>query len=83
MPIIHKGQDMGLWLKYLKEIPFAHGIQKPKAIYRIRKNSLSRKKSNLINYQWQFYREVEKLSMVQSAYYMLHWMVRGFLKYRN
>jgi teichuronic acid biosynthesis glycosyltransferase TuaG len=83
MPIIHKRQDMGLWLQYLKEIPFAHGIQKPKAIYRIRKNSLSRKKSNLIKYQWQFYREVEKLSMAQSAYYMLHWMVRGFLKYRN
>jgi len=83
MPIIHKRQDMGLWLQYLKEIPFAHGIQKPKAIYRIRKNSLSRKKSNLIKYQWQFYREVEKLSVFQSMYYIVHWMVRGFLKYRN
>lgn len=83
MPIIHKRQDMGLWLQYLKEIPFAYGIQEPKAIYRIRKNSLSRKKSDLIKYQWQFYREVEKLSIVQSAYFMLHWMVRGFLKYRN
>jgi glycosyltransferase involved in cell wall biosynthesis len=83
MPIIHKRQDMGLWLQYLKEIPFAYGIQDPKAIYRIRKNSLSRKKSDLIQYQWQFYREVEKLPVIQSAYYMTHWMVRGFLKYRN
>lgn len=83
MPIIHKRQDMGLWLKYLKEIPFAYGIQAPKAIYRIRKNSLSRKKSHLIKYQWQFYREVEKLSVLQSIYYMWHWMYRGFLKYRN
>jgi glycosyltransferase involved in cell wall biosynthesis len=83
MPIIHKRQDMGLWLQYLKEIPFAHGIQEPKAIYRIRKNSLSRKKSDLIKYQWQFYRKVEKLSVIHSAYYMVHWMVRGFLKYRN
>lgn len=83
MPIIHKRQDMGLWLKYLKEIPFAHGIQTPKAIYRIRKNSLSRKKSNLIKYQWQFYREVEKLSVFQSLYYLMHWAVRGFLKYRS
>lgn len=82
MPIIQKRQDMGLWLQYLKEIPFAHGIQEPKAIYRIRKNSLSRKKSDLIKYQWQFYREVENLSVTQSAYYMVHWMVRGFLKYR-
>lgn len=83
MPIIHKRQDMGLWLQYLKGIPFAYGIQEPKAIYRIRKNSLSRKKSDLIKYQWQFYREVENLSFSQSAYYMIHWMVRGFLKYSN
>lgn len=83
MPIIHKRQDMGLWLKYLKEIPFAYGIQEPKAIYRIRKNSLSRKKSDLIKYQWQFYREVEKLSVFESLYYLIQWAIRGFLKYRN
>jgi teichuronic acid biosynthesis glycosyltransferase TuaG len=83
MPEIYKRQDMGLWLKYLKEIPFALGIIEPKAIYRIRENSLSRKKSNLIKYQWQFYRKVEKLSIISSAYYILHWAVRGFLKYRN
>ncbi len=83
MPDIRKRQDMGLWLKYLKEIPFAYGIQEPKAIYRIRENSLSRDKKKLLKYQWQFYREVEKLSFFESAYYMIHWMVRGFLKYRN
>src|SRR5690606_19200085 len=48
MPLIRKRQDMGLWLKYLKVIPFAHGIQETQAIYRIRENSLSRKKSDLI-----------------------------------
>lgn len=83
MPEVFKRQDMGLWLKYLKEIPFAYGIQEPKAIYRIRKNSLSRKKSDLLKYQWQFYRNVEKLNIIQSCYYMTHWMYRGFLKYRN
>ena len=83
MPLIRKRQDMGLWLNYLKVIPFAHGIQKTQAIYRIRENSLSRKKSDLIKYQWQFYREVEKLNVFESSYYMLHWMYRGFMKYRN
>ena len=83
MPLIRKRQDMGLWLQYLKEIPFAYGIQEPQAIYRIRENSLSRKKSDLIKYQWQFYREVENLTIFQSTYYMLHWMYRGFMKYRN
>lgn len=83
MPLIRKRQDMGLWLQYLKVIPFAYGIQETQAIYRIRENSLSRKKSDLIQYQWQFYREVEKLTIFQSIYYMLHWMYRGFMKYRN
>lgn len=83
MPDIFKRQDMGLWLQYLKEIPFAFGIQKPMAIYRIRENSLSRKKYKLLKYQWQFYREVEHLSVLQSAYYMLNWMYKGFVKYRN
>ena len=83
MPLIRKRQDMGLWINYLKVIPFAYGIQETQAIYRIRENSLSRKKSDLIKYQWQFYTEVEKLNIFQSAYYMLHWMYRGFMKYRN
>lgn len=83
MPEVYKRQDMGLWLKYLKEIPYALGIKEPKAIYRIRENSLSRKKSNLIKYQWQFYRNVERLSFFNSVYYMLQWAVRGYLKYKN
>jgi teichuronic acid biosynthesis glycosyltransferase TuaG len=83
MPKIRKRQDMGLWLQYLKEIPYAYGIQETQAIYRIRENSLSRNKSKLLKYQWQFYREVEKLNIFQSVYYMLHWMYRGFMKYRN
>lgn len=83
MPDIFKRQDMGLWLSYLKEIPFAFGIQEPQAIYRIRENSLSRDKKKLLKYQWQFYREVENLSIFQSTYYMVQWMWRGFMKYRN
>jgi teichuronic acid biosynthesis glycosyltransferase TuaG len=83
MPKIRKRQDMGLWLQYLKVIPHAYGIQEPQAVYRIRENSLSRKKADLLKYQWQFYREVENLNTFQSAYYMFHWMYRGFMKYRN
>lgn len=83
MPLIKKRQDMGLWLRYLKKIPYAYGITKPQAIYRIRENSLSRKKTDLIKYQWEFYRKIEKLSFFQSVYYLFHWAYRGFLKYRN
>jgi len=82
MPNIKKRQDMGLWLIYLKKIPYAYGIQKCHAIYRIRENSLSRNKKGLISYQWEFYREVEKLSIFQSIYYMLCWMYYGYKKYK-
>lgn len=83
MPLVRKRQDMGLWLQYLKEIPFAKGILEPKAIYRIRENSLSRNKKQLITSQWYFYRNIEKISVVKSMYYMLCWMYYGFMKYRN
>lgn len=83
MPEVKKRQDMGLWLKYLKEIPYAIGIAKPHAIYRIRENSLSRNKKNLLKYQWEFYRNVENLSVFSSVYYMLCWMYFGYMKYKN
>ena len=83
MPEIRKRQDMGLWLKYLKEIEFAYGIQSPLAIYRIRKNSLSRNKWALLKYQWDFYRKVEKLTFSQSLYYMVNWFYRGLKKYNK
>lgn len=81
MPLIQKRQDMGLWLIYLKKIPFAYGIIDCHAIYRIRENSLSRNKKALLTYQWEFYRKVENLSIIQSIYYMLCWMYYGFKKY--
>lgn len=83
MPLIRKRQDMGLWLKYLKETKYAYGIQNPHAVYRIRDNSLSRNKKSLIKYQWEFYRTVEGLSALKSLYYLLSWMYLGYKKYKN
>lgn len=81
MPEVLYRQDMGLWLKYLKQINYAKGIKKPQAIYRIRKKSHSRKKINLLKHQWNFYRNVEKLSYSSSSYYMLMWIILGVKKY--
>ena len=67
----------------VKEIEFATGIEEPLAIYRIRKDSLSRNKLSALRYQWKVYRELEKLGYLKSLYYSLNWMIRGFLKYRT
>ncbi len=81
MPEIKYRQDMGLWLKYLKKINRVEGIQQSLAIYRIRKQSLSNNKINLLKHQWTFYRDVEKLSILMSGYYFSIWMYYGAKKY--
>ncbi len=83
MPLIKKRQDMGLWLSYLKEIPYAIGIEECHAVYRIRENSLSRDKKKLIKYQWEFYRKIEKLNIFKSLYFLTCWMYLGYKKYSN
>ena len=81
MPEIKYRQDMGLWLKYLKKINRVEGISESLAIYRIRKQSLSHNKVNLLKHQWTFYREVENLSLLKSSYYFTIWMYYGSKKY--
>ncbi len=81
MPEVLYRQDMGLWLKYLKIIDVAIGIKQPLAIYRIRKKSHSRNKLNLLKHQWKFYRNIAKLSVLDSMYYFLCWMFFGVRKY--
>ena len=66
MPDIRKRQDWGLWLAVLKLTPFALSINKDLSIYRIRNNSLSSNKIDLLRYNWIIYRIVEKLSILKS-----------------
>ena len=81
MPEIRYRQDMGLWLKYLKKISYVEGIQECLAIYRIRENSHSRSKFNLLKHQWFFYREVAQLNWIKSLYFFSIWVFYGLRKY--
>ncbi|UZD23039.1 glycosyltransferase family 2 protein [Algoriphagus halophytocola] len=80
MPEISKRQDFALWLKILKEIPYAYAIQKPLAKYRLRGDSISGNKLKAAKYQWRVYREFEHLNFFQSCYYFSHYAVFGVLK---
>jgi len=82
MPIIKKRQDYGLWLKILKKIDYAYGIQEPLAKYRIHKNSISANKLKASQYQWKIYREVEKFNILKSIYYFVQYAYYGFMKYK-
>ncbi|KAA6310586.1 putative teichuronic acid biosynthesis glycosyltransferase TuaG, partial [termite gut metagenome] len=58
MPTIRKRQDWALWLITLKQCRYAYGILDPLAIYRLRRNSLSSNRLNLISYNIKIYRDV-------------------------
>lgn len=80
MPLIRKRQDYGLWLKLLKLVEHAHGLQKPLGLYRVRRDSISSNKLNTSTYNWRLYRDVENLSFLSSCYYFSHYAVRGVLR---
>lgn len=71
MPLIAKRQDYGLWLKILKKIDFAYGLDESLAIYRIMLNSVSSNKYKLLKYNYLLFRKHEKFSSIKSFYYLV------------
>ncbi|MDP5291623.1 glycosyltransferase family 2 protein [Oceanimonas sp. CHS3-5] len=80
MPEIRKRQDFSLWLKLLKEVDYAYGINEPLAQYRVHEGSISFNKLHASKYTWKVYREVESLSFFRSAYCFSHYAIRGVLR---
>ncbi|MDM5272399.1 glycosyltransferase family 2 protein [Sulfurovum sp. zt1-1] len=83
MPLIRKRQDFGLWLKILKEVPYAYGMNEPLAYYRIHDDSISSNKIISSQYNWKLYREVEKLPWHKAVYYFAWYTYRSLLKYKS
>jgi len=83
MPSIPRRQDYVLWLEYLKEIPFATGINEPLLKYRVRKSSVSSNKWKLIKHQFSVYYRFQKLGLFSSIFYTCTWAYFGFMKYRK
>ncbi|WP_196892727.1 glycosyltransferase family 2 protein [Aureivirga marina] len=70
MPLIRKRQDYALWLKLLKNTDYAYALEESLAIYRLRENSISSKKIELIKWNWKLFREIEKFSIIKSFYFL-------------
>lgn len=70
MPIIRKRQDYGLWLSLLKRVPFVHCLPECLALYRVRSGSVSSNKVEMLRYNWQLFRRIEQLGLVDSLYYL-------------
>ncbi|MFD2724787.1 glycosyltransferase family 2 protein [Hyunsoonleella rubra] len=78
MPEIRKRQDWALWLKMLKEIDYAHGLQEPLAYYRLGNSSLSKSKLKLVKYNFSVYRKELRMSFLRSLYHMIVFLIHHF-----
>lgn len=74
VPLIRKRNDDALWLRMLKKEQYIVGYDEVLMKYRIRANSISSNKMELIRYHWKLYREIEKLSIIRSVFHIAYWI---------
>ena len=75
-------EDFTVWLRILRDEPYAYGIDEPLLIYRRSEGSKSGNKIKAAKMNWNAYREVG-INPIRAAYYMGWYMVRGLKKYAN
>lgn len=80
VPNIRKRNDDALWLKMLKKETYIWGMPDVLMRYRVRENSISSNKLQLIKYHWQLYREIEHLGILRSAFHVCYWCMIKVLK---
>jgi len=76
-------EDYALWLDILKQSKLVRGLRVPLAKYRIRDKSASSNKIKAASWQWNIYRNIERLSLIESIYYFMHYAYYGSTKYMN
>lgn len=81
MSEIRSRQDLSLWLRILKKIEYAYGIDEVQASYRLRKKSISSNKLRALFYQWILYRNIENFSFSKSIYFLIFYSYYGIIKY--
>lgn len=76
---LRKRQDWLLWLEAIKKSGKpAKGIQESLAYYRVRKDSMSSKKLNLLKYNYWVYRKGLKFSIIKSIYFFILFLFEQF-----
>lgn len=67
MPQLNNGEDVATWLRMLKKVPYAYGIQECLVSYRKRAQSLSSGVVTKLIRRWKIYRESEELSFINAG----------------
>lgn len=77
-PNMRKRQDWALWLTILKNYGPTRGIKEPLAVYRLRKESLSRNKTALLIHNFRIYRDFLNFGRIKSTLYMTRFLWEHF-----
>ena len=77
---LDKNEDYVLWLEIVKDVKTIYGLRENLAYYRVLDNSRSSNKSKTAKVRWEIYRKIEKLPLLKSIYYFMHYAVRAVLK---
>jgi teichuronic acid biosynthesis glycosyltransferase TuaG len=80
MPLTRKRQDWVLWITILKKIKKTEGITTSLAVYRLRSNSISRNKFNLIRHNWNVYNKVLGYNKFKSVLLLLNFLIHYAIK---
>lgn len=75
-------EDFACWLKFLRQGNQAYGVGEPLLIYRLSATSKSGNKLKAAKMNWKTYRIIG-LNNVQSAYYMMWYVVNSIFKYKH
>lgn len=68
--------------KNIEKEKYIYGMDKVLMKYRIRSNSISSNKMQLVKYHWKLYRDIEKLSTVRSLFHIWMWGVLKLFKFK-
>ena len=77
-PDIRKRQDWALWLKVIEEGGPMEGILDSLAIYRVRKNSISTNKLEMLSYNFRVYKDVLGYGFLRSSLKMIIFLNEQF-----
>ena len=77
---LDKNEDYVLWLEIVKDVKTIYGLKENLAYYRVLDNSRSSNKVKTAKVRWEIYRKIEKLPLLKSIYYFIHYAVRAVLK---
>jgi teichuronic acid biosynthesis glycosyltransferase TuaG len=80
MPSLRTGQDYALWLSILRQGWRAYCLRAPLTTYRLVAGSISRNKFRKALRQWEIYRRHERIPLLRSAWYFLHYAFRAIFR---